>query len=159
MSIVRNIISGVVGVGIISAGAWALDNTKRDDNGSIVEAGELGVFNFKVGDCITDLPDSGEIYKATGVPCGDPHEYEVYAETFLESEDEEVPSNMSDQAQRFCYGEFTTFVGLTYEESTLELMSLYPSSDSWKGGDKEISCLISEASAATITASLKNAQR
>jgi hypothetical protein len=159
MSIVRNIITGVVGVGIVSAGVWALDNTKRDESGTIVEAGELGVFNFAVGDCITDLPDTGEIDKATGVPCGESHEYEVYAETFIDSDSEEVPADMSDQADVFCYGEFTKFVGLTYEESTLEFMTLFPSPESWKGGDQEISCLISEANAITITESLKNAQR
>ena len=35
MSIVRNIITGVVGVGIVSAGAWTLDETTRNDHSQL----------------------------------------------------------------------------------------------------------------------------
>ena len=159
MSVLRNIITGVAGIGIVSAGAWALDTTTRNDQGAIVEAGELGVFNFAVGDCITDMPATGEIEKATGVPCADEHEYEVYKEEFLADDSEEVPADMADQADQYCYDQFEPFVGISYESSTLEIMSLYPSPDSWKGGDKEISCLISEAKGATSTGSLAKAGR
>ena len=44
MSMIRYIITGVAGVGIVSAGALAYDQTTRDDNGSIIQEGELGVF-------------------------------------------------------------------------------------------------------------------
>jgi hypothetical protein len=156
MSIVRNIITGVVGVGIVSAGAWALDNTKRDDNGAIVESGDLGVFNFAVGDCITGMPEGATIDKATGTPCDQPHEYEVYAETYLDSESSDVPADISEQANAFCMSKFKTFVGLTYEESTLGFSSIYPTSDSWAQGDKELTCLI--GADATISTSLKNSK-
>lgn len=159
MSVLRNIITGVVGVGIVSAGAWALDNTTRDDKGAIVEAGDLGVFNFVVGDCITDLPKGETIEKATGVPCSQKHEYEVYKETFVEDESEEMPSDLGDQADQFCYDEFEKFVGEPYDTSTLEFFSLSPSPESWKAGDKELTCLISEADAATTTGTLANAKR
>ena len=159
MSIIRNVITGVVGVGIVSAGAWALDNTTRDDQGAIVQSGELGVFNFAVGDCITDVIPGDTLDKATGVPCSEGHEYEVYAETFLSDSSETVPADIDKQADEFCYSKFQAFVGLDYESSKLNLMSLYPSPESWQGGDKELTCLITAENEATITGSLKNAQR
>lgn len=156
MSIIRNIITGVVGVGIVSAGAWALDNTTRDDTGVIVEAGDLGVFNFAVGDCLTDFPTGGSIDKATGTPCTQPHEYEVYAETYLADESETVPADVSEQTSEFCLSKFEGFVGLSYDASTLEFTSLYPTPDSWAGGDKELTCLITLKDQETLSYSLKN---
>lgn len=159
MSIVRNIITGVVGVGIVSAGAWALDETTRNDQGAIVESGELGVFSFVVGDCITGLDAAGEIESATGVPCTDPHEYEVYSETFLTDSSETVPADIETQADEYCYSQFSSFVGLDYESSKLDFTYIYPTEESWAGGDKEITCMITAENQATISESLKNAQR
>jgi hypothetical protein len=159
MSIVRNVITGVVGVGIVSAGAWALDETTRNDQGAIVESGELGVFSFVVGDCITGLSDSGTIESATGVPCSDKHEYEVYSETFLSDDSQTVPADIEAQADEYCYGQFSSFVGLDYESSKLDFTYIYPTEESWAGGDREITCMITAENRATITESLKNAQR
>ena len=156
MGIIRNVITGVVGVGIVSAGAWALDNTTRNESGVIVEAGELGVFNFKVGDCITDMPPGGNIGKATGTPCTQPHEYEVYAETFMANDSETLPADISKQANEFCLSRFQVFVGLPYDSSKLAVASIYPTADSWVGGDKEFTCLVSLENAETLTYSLKN---
>ena len=47
MSMITRFIIGVAGVGIVSAGAFALDMTTRDENGAIIQEGELGVFSFK----------------------------------------------------------------------------------------------------------------
>lgn len=157
MSIVRNIITGVVGVGIISAGAWALDETKRDDSGAIVESGDLGVFNFVVGDCLTGMPEGSSIDKATGTPCDQPHEFEVYAETYLSNDSETVPTDIETQADEFCLENFEPFVGLPYQDSALGFMTLVPTAESWEQGDKELTCLI--GADATISTSLKNSKR
>ena len=156
MSLVRNIIAGVVGVGIVSAGAWSLDQTKRDDSGAIIQEGELGVFNFKVGDCLTNVPETGEVEKAQGVPCAQSHQYEVFAETFIDSDSEEVPKTVADDAEDFCYKEFSKFVGISYDDSMLGMMSLFPSPDSWKGGDKEYSCLVGYADGASSSKTFRN---
>jgi hypothetical protein len=157
MSIVRNIITGVVGVGIVSAGAWALDNTTRDENGVIVEQGDLGVFNFEVGDCITGMPEGSSIEKATGTPCTQPHEYEVYAETYLADESEEVPADIVSQGEEFCLSRFEPFVGLAYDQSKLGYSVLYPTAETWAKGDKEFTCLV--GADATISYSLQNSKQ
>ncbi len=159
MGIIRTVITGVVGVGIVSAGAWALDETTRNDQGAIVESGDLGVFDFKVGDCLIDLPSGGSVGKATGVPCSDPHQFEVYAETFLGDEVETLPKDISDQASEFCSPEFEKFVGLDYDNSVLMFTTLYPTQESWDGGDKEISCLIAAEEDKLTTGTLGGANR
>jgi len=154
----RYIITGVAGVGIVSAGAYAYDQTTRDDNGSIVKEGELGVFSFKIGDCIKDVKEGTSLGQATGVPCSQSHQMEVYAETFIDSSSETRPTDFDKQGEDYCYGEFSRFTGISYENSKLEFQYLTPSDDSWKEGDREITCLI-EDPAGNVEGSLRNSQR
>jgi hypothetical protein len=158
LGVIRNVITGIVGVGIVSAGAFALDATTRDESGVIVESGELGVFDFQVGDCIADLP-TGEVNKAVGTPCSEPHQFEVFAETYLSNASETLPADIEVQADEFCISEFDQFVGLPLEESVLNFSWLVPTSESWATGDKEITCLIHEKDEATISVSLRGSKR
>jgi hypothetical protein len=158
MSMIRYIITGVAGVGIVSAGALAYDQTTRDDNGSIIKEGELGVFSFKIGDCIKDVKEGASLDQATGVPCSESHQMEVYAETFIEDSSEARPTDFDKQGDEYCYQEFTRFVGISYEDSKLDFTYLTPSDDSWKEGDREITCLIKDPAGA-VEGSLEGSQR
>jgi hypothetical protein len=155
---IRYIITGVAGVGIVSAGAFAYDQTTRDDNGSIVKEGELGVFSFKIGDCVKDVKEGTSLDQATGVPCSDAHQMEVYAETFIEDSSETLPPTFDKNGGEYCHSEFSKFVGVSYENSKLDFTYLIPSDDSWKEGDREITCLIYDP-AGDVEGSLENAQR
>ena len=158
MSMIRYIITGVAGVGIVSAGALAYDQTTRDDNGSIIKEGELGVFSFKNGDCIKDVKEGASLDQATGVPCSESHQMEVYAETFIEDSSETRPTDFDKQGEEYCYQEFSRFVGISYEDSKLDFTYLTPSDDSWKEGDREITCLIKDP-AGDVEGSLEGSQR
>lgn len=158
MSMIRYIITGVAGVGIVSAGALAYDQTTRDDNGSIIQEGELGVFSFKIGDCIKDVKEGDSLDQATGVPCSEAHQMEVYAETFIEDSSETLPATFDKNGDEYCFAEFSRFVGISYENSKLDFTYLTPSEDSWKEGDREITCLIKDP-AGNVEGSLQNAQR
>jgi hypothetical protein len=159
MSMIRFIITGVAGVGIVSAGAYALDQTTRDESGAIVQEGELGVFSFTTGDCVSNLDmGGGNVEKATGVPCSQSHQAEVYAESFFEDNSESISSGFFDQVDEYCYSRFAPFTGISYESSALEFYILYPSADSWKDGDREVTCLIYDP-AGSVNGTLRNSQR
>jgi len=155
---IRYIITGVAGVGIVSAGALAFDQTTRDNNGSIIKEGELGVFSFKVGDCLTDVKEGSSLDQALGVPCSQTHQMEVYAETFIEDGSETLPAGFDKKGDEYCYAEFPKFVGISYEESKLDFTYLVPSEDSWKEGDREVTCLINDP-AGDVEETLKGSQR
>ncbi len=155
---ISRIITGVAGIGIVSAGAFALDQTTRDESGSIIQEGELGVFSFKIGDCVTGLTNQETIEKATGVPCSQPHEVEVYAETFFQDDSETIPANFVANGEEYCYNEFSRFVGLSYDASTLDFSVLHPTPESWESGDREITCLILDPEG-LVTGSLQGTQR
>jgi hypothetical protein len=153
MSWIRNTIVGVAGVGIVSAGTLGFDATVRDDSGDIVESGALGVFSLQVGDCVNDLDfDADLISEGVGVPCSDPHVYEVYYETFFEGLDLE---NIKLKADEACESGFESYVGVPFEESELYYSVLYPSAESYEDGDREVTCLLVTEDGSTLTGSMK----
>ena len=58
-----------------------------------------------------------------------------------------------------CYGQFTPFVGVEYEESIFEFGAVYPTKDSWdEVDDREVLCLISNYDGSMKTGTAKNAR-
>jgi len=140
MSLTRNVITGLLGVGIVSAGALALDNTVRDNAGEIVEAGELGVFSLRVGDCVRDLVGTEyEVSEGQGVPCSEAHNYEVFYETFFQ--DYSI-FEINRVAEDVCETPFESYVGIPYEESRYYITFLTPTAQSYEEGDREVTCLL-----------------
>ena len=124
----------------------------RDDEGQITEAAEADVFSLALGDCFdyAAVASATEISSVSTIPCADPHDAEIYAETTLTEEqftadleltnagDTETPTF----ADEFCYQQFTTFVGKSYEESTLEYTLFSPSEEGWAQGDDVVQCIV-----------------
>ena len=142
----RRVIGGLVGGGVaIFAGANAMDdNTTRDESGEIVEGGGLGVYAINVGDCI-QLPggDSELIQSVEGVPCGDPHDAQVYAEFDLPSGTFPGQASVDNQGSRGCYDRWQAAVGTVYEQDTvLDFTFFSPQREGWDAGDHEIQCMI-----------------
>jgi hypothetical protein len=153
LSWIRNTIVGVSGVGIVSAGVLGFDATVRNDSGEIVESGALGVFSMQVGDCINDIDfGASEISEGLGVPCSEPHVYEVYYETFLEGLDLESIKQMADEE---CLSGFESYVGVPFKESALYYSVLFPSPESYDEGDREITCLLVTEDGSKLTGSMR----
>jgi hypothetical protein len=136
---------GLVGVGVVK-GIAGEDHTTRDEAGVIVDAGEVGAFRMRLADCILAIPPDGEFDSVDAVPCSQPHAAEVYAAfTLLGDEDAAWPgaTSVNADANDGCYGRFTSFVGLSYEQSTYGFFSITPTQQSWEGlDDREILCLV-----------------
>ena len=115
----------------------------------ISEAGEADVFTLAVGDCFNDQ-NAEEIDSVQAIPCSDAHDYEAYF-AFDVSEDETFPGDdvITQVAEERCMAEFATFIGKSYEESTLDFNYLSPTEGSWESGDHEILCLVMGADKTT----------
>jgi uncharacterized RDD family membrane protein YckC len=76
-------------------------------------AGEVDVFDLKVGDCLADSPTGGEevIFTVETVPCSEPHSEEIYAVVTLPEGDYPGDEAMDAQADELCTAEFESFVG------------------------------------------------
>lgn len=135
------------------------DRPVRDeDTGAVIEGNESAdVFALRVGDCINSSELDGEITSIPVVPCDEPHETEVYVSHQMD--DGEFPGDdaVQSEAEDVCIDEFTDFVGLTYQESALEVFWMYPSQESWAQGDHEILCLLGDTE--KVTGTLEGAGR
>ncbi|MBO3088096.1 septum formation family protein [Cellulomonas dongxiuzhuiae] len=126
---------------------------QRDEpGGEITASAEADVFSLQLGDCFdyAALSEATEISSVSTIPCGDPHDAEIYAETTLTEEqfqsdlalttagDTETPT----VADQFCYDAFAGFVGKAYEESTLDYTLFSPSEEGWEQGDDVVQCIV-----------------
>ena len=61
-------------------------------------------------------------------------------------------------AQNLCIARFDEFVGISYEESVLDVGFLTPTEQSWNDGDRAVLCTVYDP-AEEISGSLRGAQR
>ncbi|MGF1595313.1 MAG: septum formation family protein [Acidimicrobiales bacterium] len=145
MGLGRVIGGAAAGLGLVGLGYTGLagqDDTTRDDSGAIVEEGELGAFRIRLGDCLVGL-DGDAVESTRGVPCDQPHEFEVYFAFNLPDGDFPGDTAAGDHGNQRCYDVFSAFVGVSYEESIYGYTSLVPSQESWEQvDDREVLCLV-----------------
>jgi len=145
---------GVVGVN------WFMD-AKRDETGALVSEGNIDAFQIRVGDCFNDASTAptGEESTVTGVhgvPCSQPHDNEVYAVFDLELTAFPEDDGMAQIAFESCYDQFQSFVGRDYESSALDILTLYPSQESWRRqNDREVVCAVYDVSLSKLEGSAK----
>lgn len=134
---------GVGGFALTAAvllGACGSSDAQRDDAGAVVRAGNEGVYDLRVGDCLDG--DVGEdVTKVPLVPCEQEHTHEVYA--LVEHPDGAYPGagELETFAEMKCVGQFADYIGVELSESTLYFTYLFPSVGTWnEEEDREIVC-------------------
>ena len=133
--------------GIFLLSACSSDNTTRNDDGEIVEGGDLGVFAVQEGDCVNFPEGGGDVASFDAVACEDPHDGEIY-ELFDITGFDEYPGDdaVSTQAGEGCRDAFESFVGIDYDSSVLFFTFLSPSEGTWNDlDDREVICIITPA--------------
>jgi hypothetical protein len=119
------------------------EEAARDtDTQEISEAGEADVFTLAVGDCF-DAQEAEEISSVPALPCTEPHDYEAY-HSFDIPEAEVFPGEeaIDTAALDGCVTAFDPFIGMGFEESTLDVTYIGPTEGSWDEGDREIMCVV-----------------
>jgi hypothetical protein len=115
---------------------------QRNADGQITEAGAVGAFEIRVGDCFDDEAfASTEISEIPGVPCSEPHDNEVYA-AFDMAGEWPGDTRVEELAHEGCYARFAAAIGKGYEESVIDFTTIYPSQGSWtQREDREVLCV------------------
>lgn len=134
----------------------AATEADRDSTGAIVDGGSVDAFSVKVGDCFNDSGSMEEISSLPGVPCAEPHDNEAFAafdvtlSSYPENEDA-----MWDLAYQSCMDRFEGFVGKDYESSSLDVFTMYPSTESWQQNDREVICAVFDMDANKLVGSVE----
>ena len=137
-------------------------NADRDSTGSIVSEGSVDAFQLRVGDCFDDTyaafgDEVSEVDSLPGVPCSSPHDNEVYATFDVSLAEFPSDDEMSMLAFDKCLERFEGFVGNSYEESELDILTLYPSKESWNlQNDREVVCALYDMNTNKLTGSARN---
>jgi hypothetical protein len=133
----------------------AITDIDRDDSGMIVEAGMLDAFQVRLGDCFDD-PDTvtEELSSLPGVPCAEPHDNEAYA--IFDLTMESYPENdIADISESSCIDHFAGYVGRDYESSALDVVTMYPTRESWAQNDREVVCALYDMSGEKLVGSAR----
>ncbi len=141
--------------GILGGGSG--DANRDEESGQVTESANIDIFALKVGDCKMESP-SGLIQDADVVPCAEPHDEEVYHEITMD--DGEYSEDAINTASEECIGDaYTQFVGVSYDQSTLEVYPITPTKDTWEQlDDRLVQCVIVDP-AGQVEGSLQGAAR
>lgn len=135
------------------------NTTPRDPSGTATAANDdADVFSIKVGDCLNDATASGTVTTAPIVPCAQPHDSEAFKSIVMKDGDYPGDDAVKSQADEGCAAAFADFVGISFDDSDLDISYYFPTSDSWANGDREILCTIYDDGVKT-TGTLKGAAR
>jgi hypothetical protein len=119
--------------------------TRDAETEEVVEGGTASVFAIKVGDCVNDGSTGEEVFEVEAVPCAEPHDLEAYHEFSLDGSEYPGDDEIAQQADTGCYDQYAGFVGMSYEDSTLDYFPYTPTEASWtEDGDRLVSCMIGD---------------
>lgn len=131
------------------------DDSTRDDQGTIVEGGDVGVFALAVGDCFDDpAAEATEVYSVDAIPCDEPHDNQVVAKFDLASGDFPGEEEVMAQAYQGCLDRFEEVTGEAYETSPLDIFPLFPTEGGWDAGDHEVVCNLYNVNLSKLTEDL-----
>jgi hypothetical protein len=144
---------------VVVLGVGFLFSARRGDDGSLTAAGNVGVDDLRAGDCF-NTGDDVEISDVDGVPCSEPHKYEVFAVATHEG-DGTFPSDaeLDGIFSLICESPFEDYVGEPYATSAIWGTMISPSEESFSDGDREYICVLYDPDNTALTTSLRDANR
>jgi hypothetical protein len=138
------IVPGVLGVVAFAATLAVL---AASTDGATAATSAVSVWDLEIADCFDSAAMSGaadvELAFVDVADCDDPHEFQVIDElAYPADRDARYPGDaLEDFALDRCVAGFDKAVGTPFMESSLDVVTMWPSAESWKGGDRTIACI------------------
>ena len=107
-----------------------------EETGESDRSGDVDVFDLEVGVCLADFQDATELETIEASSCSEPHSDEIFASGSIPDGDFPGMDVVEAKAQDMCIAEFDDFVGISYEDSVLDVGYLTPTEESWNDGDR-----------------------
>ena len=119
---------------------------------------------LKVGDCFnktnTTDAEGNAVDSDAIVDCAKSHTYEDFSD-FVYPNASGFPGyeQIGSLEQTRCEQDFQTYVGVSWEQSTLVISYDSPDEQSWAGGDQTIHCLLADGSGGQLTGSAQGTKK
>ena len=96
--------------------------------------------DVKVGDCLSEIPDSARVLTVKTVGCDQQHAGEVYA--VLNMPEGDFPGQAAvDEFSNRCEPELATYSPAAMTDDSIQMYVLYPTAESWEQGDRAVTCV------------------
>ncbi|MBA2280351.1 MAG: septum formation family protein [Acidimicrobiia bacterium] len=160
VKIVAIVVGGIVALAVVGT----ILGEQEDAPSNEEEAG----LELVIGDCWDDLTDQDATEQVVDAflqekPCSMPHDAEVFAEvTHPSPAGEPYPGDLaiSEFSQFECVARFTEFVGIPYEQSSLDVVSVFPQDVGWERlEDRRIACSVVNLDGSPLTGSARGLAR
>ncbi len=130
-------------------------STACGSDGGPVAATEVEAFDLEIGHCF-NAAGSDEVERVELVACTDDHAFEIYHVFRVDDGPYPGPEALEDQWIQGCLARFETFVGSTFDESTLDISAIFPTEESWEQlGDREVLCSVTAVDGSPRTSSAR----
>jgi hypothetical protein len=110
------------------------------------------VFRLQVGNCVNSGPDG--ISSPTVVPCGQPHDAEVYARFALTGHNWPGGAAIGAQARRGCTARLGGYLNPQLATTVLAESYVFPDQGAWNAGERAVICEI-RSTAGKLTGSVR----
>lgn len=137
---------GMAIAGLVLSGLWVVVAAvvvvvlvaNKDE---IFDPGAVDASDVGLGDCLAEIPsDSSLVRSVDTVTCTQPHKGEVYFVTTVPGDD--YPGNQEVISyQDKCEPALESYSTTAYQDPEVGMFVLYPTADSWKRGDRTVTCI------------------
>lgn len=138
-------------------------NADRGEDGAINEKGSISSSDIRVGDCINEpkmeTGETTEVQRVEAVPCDQPHDAEAYARFTIEGATFPGQDAVISKTEQGCATRAKEFIGRDPADSELSVLYFFPTSSSWRLGDRAAVCMVGEGHGKTTVETLRGANR
>jgi Septum formation len=106
----------------------------------IIGKGTVTATDVKVGDCLKEIPGSTRVMTVDTVGCDQPHAGEVFAVLMMPEGDFPGQSAI-EEFQNKCEPELASYAPEAITDDSVQLYVLYPTEETWKQGDRAVTCI------------------
>lgn len=117
-----------------------------------------GVNDLRIGDCIDEPDQTSSITDVQHQPCTDPHDGEVFyvlRDPAADGATYPGADYFREAARVACLPAASSYTGVAIDTLGVDIAWFYPTSNSWSGGDRGMTCYLYRIDGAKITGSLE----
>jgi hypothetical protein len=122
------IVIGLVFYFFVDKGTFSLDK------------GTVTATDVKVGDCLSEIPDSARVLTVDTVGCEESHAGEVFAVLTMPDGDFPGPT-VIEEFQNRCEPALAAYSPDAMTDDSVQLYVLYPTAETWEQGDRAVTCI------------------
>jgi hypothetical protein len=131
---------GLAIAGLVLSALWVVGLVAAIVIYLTVTKGTVTATDVKVGDCLKQIPGSTRVLTVDTVGCDQPHAGEVFAVLQMPAGDFPGQSAI-EEYQNKCEPALAAYSPTAMTDDSVQLYVLYPTADTWKQGDRAVTCV------------------